>query len=49
MTDAEKALKLWRELRNDPLVDKVESGRVVIYKRAEEQRSDDYDLRVVKI
>ena len=49
MTDAEKALKLWRELKDDPQVYKVQSGKVVIYKRTEEQRSDEYDLRVVKI
>lgn len=49
MTDAHRAWELWQHLKDDPQVDKVRVGKVVIYKRTEEQRSDEYDLRLVKI
>lgn len=47
MTDTEKAIKLWRELRHDDSVSMVQVGKVVISK-AKEDRSDDYDLRNIR-
>lgn len=48
MSDAEKALRLWRELKDDPRVEVIKVGKIELRKSAKES-TDEYDLRVVKL